>query len=98
MFLEEHNAENWGKKRIEKVLNANIPAFIGFEKSINAIKTTMARSLAEFDNFAISYNKESSVLKDSLEQVFCLSGNKNISFIRSSCRFQDWPEKPNLRV
>jgi len=68
-LIKEHNAENWGKKRIEKVLNANIPSFIGLEKSVNAIKTTMARSLAEFDNFAISYNKESSVLKDSLEQI-----------------------------
>jgi len=69
MRLGELDGENWGKKRIEKLLNANIPSFIGLEKSVNGIKTSITRSLGEFDNFAVSYNKESSVLKDSLEQV-----------------------------
>ena len=69
----EFDGENWGKKRIEKLMNANIPSFIGLEKSVNGIKTSITRSLAEFDTFAVSYNKESSVLKDSLEQVILLT-------------------------
>lgn len=68
-ILGETGAEALDFKKLEEVINTNLPSFTGLEISVNSIKAKVIRSFGEFDTFAVSYNKEANTLRDNLEQV-----------------------------
>jgi len=68
-FLGENGIDPTQLRKIEETVNLNLPSFTGLEIAINSIKAKVIRSFGEFDTFAVSYNKEANILRDTLEQV-----------------------------
>lgn len=73
--LEETVGQPFDWRKIEEVINTNLPSFTGLEISLNSIKAKVIKSFGEFDTFTVSYNKEATTLRETIDQVHIITFN-----------------------